>query len=150
MDYDGESKTEVLRSKGSGSVQVRREKVPEPDPKKGSGFGLGPEPDPGSGSGFRKSGLRTGPNRTPASLFAKVYLDPSLPSHSMYNHSTLMRSHSTTTSTLSLHNAQAARLIIPTASRTASYRLHASNLVSPLPFLIVNACESSLYLLGSS
>ena len=36
VDYDGKSKTEVLRSKGSGSVQVWREKVPEPDwtPKK--------------------------------------------------------------------------------------------------------------------
>ena len=66
MDYDGESKTEVLRSKGSGSVQVRREKVPEPDPdrtgpQKRFGVRPGTRTGPGVRFGVRK---KWPPNRT--------------------------------------------------------------------------------------
>ena len=58
-----------------GSVQVRNGSGPEPDlnrtgPAKGSGFGLRARTGPGSGSGFGKKGLRTGPNRTAATLVA--------------------------------------------------------------------------------
>ena len=46
---------------------------PEPDPnrtgpQRGSGFGMRARTGPGSGSGFGENGLRTGPNRTVATL----------------------------------------------------------------------------------
>ena len=49
---------------------------PEPDlnrtgPQRGSGFGLRARTGPGSGSGFGEKGLRTGPDRTAATLIRK-------------------------------------------------------------------------------
>ena len=71
--------------------------------------------------------------------FAKAYLCLSSPSYSTYNHSALMRSHSTTTSTVSSCNAW---LVLPMVScwTLLPYRLHAINASSP-PCPMVNSCE---------
>ncbi|KAH9012126.1 hypothetical protein EDB85DRAFT_2224075 [Lactarius pseudohatsudake] len=63
-----------VRGSGSGSATSE----PEPDlnrtgPRRGSRFGLRARTGPGSGSGFGKKGLRTGPDRTAATLCCTDY-----------------------------------------------------------------------------
>ena len=84
-----------------------------------------------------------------AKPFAKAYLHPLSLLHNISNHSALMRSHSTTTSTLSSCNAL---LTVPMMScwTPLLYHLHLANLPPLLsaPHHAVAECESNFFMFG--